>query len=616
MKKILFAFLLLLSGIVCAQNFKFAWITDIHVGAGDAENELDSVVSIINYMSDVEFTIVSGDITEKGRNNELEKAKEILDKLKKPYYILPGNHDTKWSESGTVKFYDIWKDDKFVFEFGNMVFIGINSGIIWRGGGGHYSPESIEWLKNTLNKITKEKQIIFITHHQLDSEIDNWYKVYNILIEKNVQAVLCGHGHVAKQYDFNGLFGVMGRASISDKKENFGFNLVENKIDSLLFYTVSNDSIPKLFATKEKVSNLSLTTVDSSDFINYSVEIINKINLNATFSAAPVTFKNNIYLNSYNGILTCYDSILTKKWNFNLYGKSVSTPAVEDNIIAAATLSGDLYTLDAEKGLSILSIGFNQPITSQLKIIEYNGGYDNLMLPKESSSKSAVVLGTSTGNMFCYDLETLQELWVNKDAKEMIETTPLYFNNKLIYGSWDSNVYCLDSRKGWLIWKQTANKNFYYSTAVASPVTDGKNVFVSSPDKNIYAIDLNLGKIKKSIKCDAWESLGISSDNKKLLIKGIDGIFTTISTEKLTKIKDYDFAYGLDTMPSVPLEDNDNIIFGSKNGNVYLIDKLGKMHTLFFMGTSRVHSIKKIDENKYVALNMDGIVVVFSIKNY
>ncbi len=69
-------------------------------------------------------------------------------------------------------------------------------------------------------------------------------------------------------------------------------------------------------------------------------------------------------------------------------------------------------------------------------------------------------------------------------------------------------------------------------------------------------------------------------------------------------------------MPSIPLEDNNNIIFGSKNGNVYLIDKAGKMHTLFFMGTSRVHSIKKIDENKYIALNMDGIVVVFSIKNF
>lgn len=615
MKKIILVFLFIFVGFLNAQQFKFAWITDCHVGANNAESELDSVVSIINFMSDIEFTIVSGDITEKGRNIELEKAKSILDKLNKPYYIIPGNHDTKWSESGTLKFFDLWIDDKFYFEYNNTVFIGLSSAIVWRGGGGHFTPEHIAWLKEKLSKVSKEKEIIFITHHQLDSEIDNWFKVYNLLYDKNIKAVLCGHGHLAKQYDFNGLFGVMGRASISDKKLSFGFNLVESRPDSLLFYTVSRDSIPVLFAGSDKNTKFLLSEIDSSNFINYSANIISNKSLNSTFSASPVTYDGKIYTTSFNGILTCFDSTLSKVWQFDLFGKSVSTPVVTEGIVAAATLLGDLYTIDAERGTSILSIGFNQPITSQLQAIEYNGGYDNIMLPKETDSKTAIVLGTSNGNLFCYDLETLQELWVNKDAKGMIETTPLYFNNKLIYGCWDSNVYCLDSRKGWLIWKQSPNKNFYYSTAVASPVTDGKMVFVSSPDKNIYSIDLNLGKLVKNIKVDAWESLGISKDLRKLFVKGMNNVFTVLNTDKLTKNKDYDFGYGLDTMPIIPLEDNGNILFGSKNGKVYMIDSFGKMHTLFFMGTSRILSLKKVSENKYVALNMDGDIVIFSL-NY
>ena len=615
MRKILLALIFVFIGITEAQQYKFAWITDCHIGAGNADNELDSVVTIINYMSEINFTIVSGDITEKGKNNELDKVKSILDKLKKPYYIIPGNHDTKWSESGTLKFLELWKDDKFYFEFNNTVFIGLNSGIIWRGGGGHFTPENISWLETKLNKIAKGKEIIFVTHHQLDNEIDNWYKVYNLLYDKDVKVVLCGHGHVAKQYDFNGLNGVMGRASISDKKESFGFNLVENRPDSLLFYSVSRDSIPKYFTGIDKTLKLSLTKVDSSDFLNYTANILHKKNLKTTYSAAPITYNNCIYTTSFNGILTCFDSTLNKIWQFDLYSKSVSTPIVADGILAAATLSGDLYTLNADKGTSILSIGFNQPITSQLQTIEYNGGYDNIMLPKETDSKTAIVIGTSTGNMFCYDLETLQELWVNKDAKAMIETTPLYFNNKLIYGSWDGNVYCLDSRKGWLIWKQSPNKNFYYSTAVAPPVTDGKHVFLSSPDKNIYSVDINLGKLNKSIKCDAWESIGISKDMQKLLVKGMNGVFTILNTDKLNKIKEFDLGYGLDTMPIVPLEDNGNILFGSKNGNIYLIDSIGKIHNLFFMGSARILSIKKLSENKYIALNMDGDITIFSLNS-
>lgn len=613
MKRIFFLILLSYFNVIYCQDFKFAWITDIHIGSGNASNELSAVVDIINYFDDVQFTIVSGDISEKGMNAELETAKAILDKLKKPYYIIPGNHDTKWSESGNTKFFEIWNDDKFYFEYDNTVFIGVNSAIIWRGGGGHYSPETIDWLEKTLNKVPLNKEIIFVTHHQLDSEIDNWFKVYNLLIKKNTKVVLCGHGHIAKQYDFNGLNGIMGRALISDKKNPFGFNLVENKKDSLYFYTVANDSIPQFFTAIDKGLKLNLNEVDSTDFLNINSKILYKTNLNKTFSANPVAYKGNIYITSYDGILYCYDSTLTNKWKFDLYGKSVSTPAISNGVIAAATLSGDLYTLDANNGNSILTIGFNNPITSQLSIIEYNGNYDNIMLPKETDSKDAVILATNNGNIFCYDLETLQELWSNKDAKGMIETTPLYYNNKLIYGSWDSNVYCLDSRKGWLIWKQSPNKNFYYSTAVASPVTNGKNVFVSSPDNNIYMLDINLGKITKSLKCDAWESLGISQDGKKLYVKGTKNNFTVINSDNLAKIKDYNFNFGTDTMPNVPLEDNGNVLFGSKNGFIYLLDSANKMHKLFFMGTSRVLSIKKLDKNKYIALNMDGVLVIFSL---
>lgn len=612
MKKLFVIYLLICSSIL-AQNYKFAWITDLHIGSPDAEKDLDSAVNLINYDKDLQFTLVTGDVAEKGRNSELEESKQILDKLTKPYYIIPGNHDTKWSESGNVKFNELWGTDKFYFEYQNTVFIGVNSGILMRGGGGHFSPEDIKWLETKLKTVSKSKEIFFIVHHPLNEDIDNWYKVNNILNDYNVKVVLCGHGHKEQTLDFNGFPGVMGRTTLREKKGSWAFNIVENNADSLFFYTVTSDTVYNKWYSIKKPDIVSVPEVDSSDFINYAAEIVLKKDLNVTVSTPPLTWDNKVYINQYSGILSCFDTTGALLWDYDLYGKSISKPVISENTLIAATLSGDLYKLDPYKGTSLLSIGFNEPITSQLIEIDYNGSYDNIMLPKETDSKKAIIIGTSTGQMFCYDLETLQELWANKDAKAMIETTPLFYNNKLIFGSWDSYIYCLDSRKGWLIWKNTPNKNFYYSTAVSSPVTDGKNVFVTSPDKNVYSIDINLGKLNKPYKCDAWETIGISNDQKQLFVKSMKDKFYFVSTKSLTKNKEFDFKFGLDTMPSSPIEYNGNVIFGGKNGNVYMIDSKNKMHTLFYMGSARILSIAQLNDNSFVALNMDGRFVIFKL---
>ncbi len=603
---------LVFAGCLFAQDYKYAWITDVHIGSPNSETDLDSVVSLINYYSDLKFTIVSGDITEKGKDLEMQTLKNFLDKLKKPYYIVPGNHDTKWSDSGTLKFKEFWKDDKFYFEFDNSAFIGLNTGILMRGGGGHFTPEDIIWLEKKIKSIPVNKEIYFVIHHPLNNEIDNWYKVNNILCNYNVKLILCGHEHAAKSMDFNGIPGVMGRSTLSQGK-SWGFNVVENAKDSLFFYTVGKDSLFKRWSGIEKKNLLTVAKIDSLDFVNYSADIIVTKDLNATVSVPPLVWENNIIISQFNGLISCFDSTGNFIWKYDLFGNIISKPAITENTLVAANLSGELFTIDPKNGHSLLSIGFNQPITSQLIAIDYNGSYDKLMFPKETNSKKAVIIGTSTGNLFCYDLESLQELWANKDAKGMIETTPLCYANKLIYGSWDSYVYCLDSRSGMLIWKAVPNKNFYYSTAVTPPLTDGKNVFVTSPDKNLYSIDINLGKINKSVKCDAWESFGLSNDNKKLYVKGMQDIFYTFSADKLNKIKEYNFKYGLDTMPCTPLEWNGNVIFGSKNGNVYLIDKNNKMKTLFFMGSSRILSLQQIKDNKFVAVNMDGKFVIFNV---
>lgn len=96
--------------------FTFVHITDIHIGEGEGDygtkgylndtmpegdigysaERLRKSVNWINEnaaKNDIQFVLVTGDITDSGEKSEFDKAKEILDALKVPYVPTIGNHD-------------------------------------------------------------------------------------------------------------------------------------------------------------------------------------------------------------------------------------------------------------------------------------------------------------------------------------------------------------------------------------------------------------------------------------------------------------------------------------------------------------------------------------------
>ena len=67
-------------------------------------------------------------------------------------------------------------------------------------------------------------------------------------------------------------------------------------------------------------------------------------------------------------------------------------------------------------------------------------------------------------------------------------------------------------------------------------------------------------------------------------------------------------------MPVTPIEWQGNILFGTKEGNIYLIDKKFKKEKLLFMGNCRVHTIQPMGDGKFAASNMDGKIIFFKLK--
>ena len=189
--------LLLLFSVLSTQAqwkpFRFAFLSDTHIGSpnGGAEEDLRRTVADINQMTDIAFVVITGDITELGTDAEIKLAKEILGELKVPYYIIPGNHDSGWSESGGVSFGKIFGNDKFIFDYNGITFLGCASGPYVRMSDGHIPRDAVVWMDRELKKIDPEKPIIFLNHYPLDKDLDNWYEAIDRLKKHNTLAVLC-----------------------------------------------------------------------------------------------------------------------------------------------------------------------------------------------------------------------------------------------------------------------------------------------------------------------------------------------------------------------------------------------------------------------------------------
>ena len=587
-----------------AQSTKYAWFTDLHIGANNAENDLATCVSSVNARNDISFVVITGDVTDLGSDVQLRKAKSLLSKLKVPYYIIPGNHDTHWSENYGQTFLELWQDDKFAFDNNGVRHIGLNTGIPWQGYDGHFTPEDLGWLDSVVTATPANEKIFFYTHHPLDATIDNWFKAVNILSKRNIQVLLCGHGHMIKILTFNNIPSFMNRPVVS-KIATTGYTIAEVTPDSLLLSEIVNDTLVRQWGSTGITQKLTVQQIDSTQFTNYNTSVRWTKDLDESVAAHITAYDNKLFAVTTSGILHCYDAAGKELWKYNIGGVVTSCPIIELGVVAVITHDGDLYTLRAETGALIQSIGIGEKITSQLVSVKTTF---------RDEETYGLLLGTISGKMIFYDMFSLNPIWENNSATAMIQSKPLVFGDRIIYGSWDSNLYCVDINTGTLNWKWSGDTNPLFSPSVCYPVTDGSNVFVATSDKFISKIDILLGRtVWRKKDFNARESIGISNDKKKIFVKSILNKFYTLASTDGKLVKEYDLKFGNDLSPTEPFEYNDNIIACSKNGFIYQI-KNNMPAPLLFMGSARILNIILFQENTFAAINMDGKIVVFSLQ--
>ena len=209
------------------SDFTFAYMSDVHIALdGKSVEDAEACVEDINRNPGIAFSIIAGDITEFGTDEEIALAKSIFDKLEKPYYIVAGNHDAKWSESGCNTFVKEFGYEEFEFDYGGIKFIGTNSGPNMRMAPALLPRESMVWLDSLSKTVDPKQPVFFVNHYPMDTSMLNYGQVLDILKRMNTQLIMNGHWHQNRAMSYEGIPGMIGRSTMATGKEGPGYTIV------------------------------------------------------------------------------------------------------------------------------------------------------------------------------------------------------------------------------------------------------------------------------------------------------------------------------------------------------------------------------------------------------
>ena len=585
-------------------SFRFAWLSDTHVGSATGAADLGSSIRDINSMTDVAFVILSGDITEMGFDAQLDLAKAILDSLKKPYYIIPGNHDTKWSPSGCTKFTSIWGKDRFVFEYGGYRFLGMHEGPIMKMGDGHFPPEDIRWLDSVMTHLPDKRQpLFFVTHYPLDQGLDNWYALTERLKHFNTQAVIVGHEHQNRVADFEGIPGVVARSNLRGSKSIGGFTIVDVHTDSILF-SECNHGTPTskpwyAVALGPRDFSHDTTTYERPDFsVNqkYSgVKVLWKVNTGYTIASTPSLSTDRAIVGNSSGSVVCYSlkdgSVL---WNFKTGGTVYSTSDVSEDRVVVGSSDKNIYCLDVKTGTQLWKVSASAPVVAAMAI-----------------HQGVVYAGASDGVFRAIELSTGNVKWKFSGVGGFVECRPLFCEGKVILGAWDTFLYALHASDGSLAWKWTnGNTGILYSPAACWPVAANGTVFIVAPDRYMSAIDARTGQtVWRSKRYQVRECVGISADGQRVYARCMTDTVVAFSTSASTQKVVWATAcgYGYDIDPSMPIEHDGKVMFGTKNGLVFGLDAAsGRILWVHRVGVTIVNTPMIMDNHRVLVTDLDG----------
>lgn len=229
--------LLFIQNAVMANVVKFVQVTDTHFKSDEPYRleVLKAMVDTINKNEkDISFVMFTGDNIDKPDEKDLAVFVKTVNKLKKPYYVVIGNHDV-YKNGGLSKqrylevirennaFYHIRKPNYVFKKHGYVFIVADGAKEVIPGAVGYFKADTMKWLANKLKRYHRSKVVIFQHYPLVPIKEHASHRVYNKaeyleLLDKNenVVSVIAGHIHTNGEIMRNGVYHITTPSLLND----------------------------------------------------------------------------------------------------------------------------------------------------------------------------------------------------------------------------------------------------------------------------------------------------------------------------------------------------------------------------------------------------------------
>ncbi len=501
------------------EPVRFAFITDNHFSFDSPSiKALRQCIADINSLDTLDFVLFGGDITDFGTDAELRAVKSMMDSLKYKYYVVAGNHDAKWSESGCNTFKEVFGYEHYEFELKGWRFLGCNCGPDMRMAPALIPRESMEWLKG----LEGGKRSIFVNHYPQDTSVLNYFDVTRELKRIGVQLEIGGHWHRNHSLSYDGLPAVLGRSSMADSRKPAGYNIFVIGDDGRVsiserraseegpFVQLAPWYSNELRPVADTVSYDADGLPASFPWLRYSVNEeypqvreVWRLQESANIVAGFARLGNWAWYTTASGEVTMINiSNGSKLWTKAFPGKIFSTPALGGRYLVFGCADGYIYSLDAFSGETLWAHRAGRSVLGSPAILD-----------------GKVFVGASDGCFRCLDLYTGSEVWNFDKVEGFIECRAFVDESQVVFGSWGNKLYSLDTKTGALQWTWVCERESrMFSPAAVWPVKAAGRVFIAVPDRRVYVLDAATGK-QLFYVVGGREAIGLSSDGSRVYAK-------------------------------------------------------------------------------------------------
>ena len=552
-----------------ADTLRTVFFTDIHVTPGNVQDSLFRIAVAEANASDADLVIFGGDLTNMGSDRELAHVHGLMSQLRKPWFTVPGNHETTWSESGCTTFRRLFGHAGCVASRAKgYLFLGYASGPYMKMADGMIRGEDLAWLERQAAAARPGERIVSLCHYPLNGDLTNRQEVTETLKSVGVTASLYGHYHQLQLRNFDGIAGIPGRALAGERGDAPGDTLLDFFADSVRIrekplgmppvtrYTVCLKDDPQILAlpcdplppAPDAEGRMRLVVQDSAMVLT-----------GAAFCGEVLCYGNS------QGALRAYDTRKGRElWRHVFPDGLYTTPLCTGGLVIAGAASGGIWAFDARTGREKWHLPTQSAVVG-------DGITDD----------GALYIGLGTGSIGKIDLRSGRLLWRHDYGCGQAQGRPALADGRLVFGAWDRHLYCLDAGTGELLWKwNNGSGSLFFSPGHVVPRIAGGKVFIVAPDRVVTCLDLATGKqLWRDNSRKSRETTGLSGDGRRFYYKTMDGELAAIDTsaERYRELWCTDLGWGYE-YNSCPAFVRDGVVYvAGRHGTVAAVGEDGTL---------------------------------------